>query len=346
MNPERLVISDQPTATPNGPVTDAAWLQAWTAAFDQGPSYSISAGDAGLTLFSRPKGPAGLLRALAGPTNGQSQYAGLVLSPSDPVGSAAALLRAATARKGWDVLHLQGVSQADCAPLAQAAASSGLTLQVERSFFHYIADLAAIRAGTAPPLMSGDTRRRKERQFRALERTGSVTFSRATGEDCHAALKLYLQAERASWKAESGELLSSNAQISRFYHLVATLPGTEIWLMHLDSRPIAGLVLRCVAGELVCLKTFYDRALDAFSPGALTVIHILRHSLQDPHVSRVNFFSGKESYRSLSTGQIDLCDLIIWGPGHRAALLRRMRGLLHWLRTKNSPPVISKKVSA
>ena len=335
-----LPLAACPSLPGTGPVGDAAWLQAWSAAFRADARLLMTAdGAAWMPLLRQSRGPANLLRTLCSPTNGHSQYAGLVLSPDDPEGSAKALLRAATGLAGWDFLRLQGVPLADCAPLHRAAETLGLRLQIERRFPHHVADLAAVRAGALPPPMSGATRRRKDRQLRALERIGTVGFTRACGPDRPAALEDYLRAERLSWKSAGGELLSASPAIGGFYRAVAMMPGTEIWSMLLEGRPIAGMILRRAAGELVCLKTFFDSALDPHSPGSLLAIAILRHHLQDPAPARMNFYSGKDSYRFLATGQLQLCDLIIWGRGARPALLRRGRGLLHRLRAARAPAV-------
>lgn len=334
MTVQFLPLSSRPALPGDGPVTDGAWLQAWSTAFDTGTRLLLTPdGTACMPLLRQSRGPANLLRILCSPTNGHSQYAGLALSPENPEGSAKALLSAATALPRWDFLHLQGLSLAYRDPLHRAADALGLNLQTERRFSHHVADLAAIRAGTLPAPMSGATRRRKDRQLRALERVGRVEFTRAAGPDRFAALEIYLQAEQLSWKAAGGELLSASPGISGFYRSVATLPGTEIWLMRLDSRPIAGMILRRAAGELVCLKTFFDHALDAYSPGALLTISIMRHHLQDPMTARMNFYSGKDAYRFLATGDIPLCDLIIWSPGARPALIRAIRGMRHGFRT-------------
>lgn len=347
MTVQSLPLSACPPRQGDGPVSDAAWLQAWAAAFADSARVLV-AGDglARLPLVRQFRKPANLLRVLGSPTNGQSQYAGLCLSPDDPEGSAKALLQAAADLSGWDFMHLQGVPLADCAPLQRAAAALGLTVQVERQFLHHVTDLAAVREGTLPPPMSSPTRRRKDRQMRALERLGQVEVTRATGPDCPAALEAYLTAEPTSWKAEGGELLTATPAITAFYRAVAMLPGAEIWLMRLDGRVIAGMILRRAGGELVCLKTFHDRVLDAHSPGSLLAICIQRHHLQDPDSRRMNFFSGKDAYRFLATGQDQLCDLILWGPGARPALMRGIRGLLHRLRPARSPAAQPKEADA
>lgn len=328
----------RPMLSAMGPVADTAWLRIWADAFDPDARLFIVTDGNGtplarLALCRERRGPRGLMRTLRSPTNGQALYAGLRLDPAAPEDSARRLLAAAAALPGWDFMRLQGLTEDGLHPLMAAAASLGLTPEIERHFFHHRIDLAAMRAGTLPLPMGGDTRRRKDRQLRALEKEGQVTFLRATGaEECLPALERYMAAERSSWKATGGELLTDSAGLMDFYRNVMRLPGAEVWLLELDDQPIAGTLMRRAAGELACLKTFYDAALNRFSPGALIQIRYFRHHLEDPETNVIDLCSGKDAYRYLATHQAQLADLTIWNRGVRPFLLRTARQLGRRLR--------------
>lgn len=329
---------------PGLPTTGRDWLARWYAAFaqpDRDPALILR--DAGgavaglMPLVGATQGPLGMVRVLRSPTNGQAQYAALRLPAGSLDVAAQALLAVLRRRPGWDFLHLQGVPLPEAEALERAAASLGMGVGQEHAFSHLITDLAGLRAGRLSLPMSGDTRRRKERQARALEREGGLCFETVRDPAAlPAAMEAYLEAERISWKAEAGELLTDTPTLAGFYRRMVDRPGPDeapqIRFLRLEGRIIGGLLVFRAADDAVALKTFFDPDFSRHSPGMLLLMRLVSDLMAEPGVARLHWYSGKASFEALATGRRAFRDLMIWGPGPRARIAQGARRALHRLR--------------
>lgn len=326
------------------PTTGRDWLARWYAAFarpERDPALVLrdaSGAVAGLLpLVTATQGPLGMVRVLRSPTNGQAQYAALRLDADRLDLAALALLTALRRRPGWDFLHLQGLPLPEAEALARAARDLGMGVGQEHAFSHLVADLAGLRTGQLSLHMSGDTRRRKERHARALEREGGLRFETVRDPSAlPAALEAYLEAEKTSWKAKDGELLTASPALAGFYRQMVEHPGPDevpqIRFLRHEGRIIAGLLLYQAADEMVGLKTFFDPAHSRHSPGMLLLMRVVSDLMAEPGVARLNWYSGKSAFEGLATGRRAYRDLVIWGPGPRARIALGARHALHRLR--------------
>ncbi|EEW24152.1 GNAT family N-acetyltransferase [Rhodobacter ferrooxidans] len=316
----------------NGPVSDARWLGLWAAAFCAAEPVALVSRGTFLPLCREMRGPMAGAQVLRGMTNGQSQYTPAALDPTATDRAAQDILKALKRMAGWDFLHLQGLPESVAAALEQAALALGLRPVTEHVFANLETDLAAIRAGTRTYPLRGETRRRKDRQLRALQREGEVSFVRATEGQLPEAMRAYLAAEQRSWKARAGEVLADGGALEQFYHGLAQLPGVEIWLLRLQEEVIAGVILRRGGGTLVALKCLYDQRFHKFSPAILLLHRVLQYALGDPDLARIDWYSDKDSYRIFSTDACARRDLVIWSDGMRPTFLRHSRQMLQWIR--------------
>jgi CelD/BcsL family acetyltransferase involved in cellulose biosynthesis len=137
-------------------------------------------------------------------------------------------------------------------------------------------------------LASRDSHVRREwkRKQNKLERAGAVEFrTPITGSDVARAMADVLAIERTSWKEAEGTSLANELHSTELYSALAEGYATLGWLrlhvLYLDGKPIAHLFGVRFRNELYALKTSYDAAYAALSPGLLVVLHALRHALAE-----------------------------------------------------------------
>ena len=125
----------------------------------------------------------------------------------------------------------------------------------------------------------GQGYKKRMQQFRAIGRSGVVSFSRERGEAARAAFETFLALEAAGWKGEAGTAIARlPAAAAYFRDLVAHLAGSDavqVDALRLDGKPIAMGVLVESGGVRNFLKIAYDEGSARHSPGrALTIAMI------------------------------------------------------------------------
>ncbi|TVQ55532.1 MAG: GNAT family N-acetyltransferase [Rhodobacteraceae bacterium] len=326
------------------PTRSAKWIAAWHECFadpTRDPCLVVrtAAGEpAGLLpLVRRRLGPGGLVRALWTGANGQSQRAAFLCPGGAEAATAEACVDAMAAMPGWDFARLQGLSAAAADAFLDAAAKVRMTAAVEHRFEHaFVRTDGPVEAYEAA--RSRDTVRRKERLARALAREGAVTMRMidAPPATVAEALEAHMAAEKTSWKASGGELLTARAEIAAFYRTLARRFGAEgafvLAQMRIDGRLVAGIIGLRGGGGLVGLKIFHDSAFDRFSPGWLMMRHWVRFGFSDPAVRRLDFYTPPSRARHFAEGAEPHADLTLWRPGLRGAAIRLARDATRMLR--------------
>lgn len=315
-----LWAADDPTRGPD-------WLAAWYGAFARASAapcvvWQPREGLAGLLpLTAVRRGP---MRVLCSPTNGHSQRAPYLCAAGEEATFAAAAIHALEGLHGWDALRLQGLSPTAAQALAAAAERAGWRVEVERDFRHLLRDHAL-------PLVerSRDTSKRQARQERALARMGEISCRWAEGTAAVPALEDYFVAERQSWKARDGELLTANAAIAGFYRTLADGSGSglEVGFLRVDDRIAAGILLLRRGRRRVALKIFHDDGFARFSPAAC----LLRSAAERAAPGVLDLYTGRDVYAPLANAEMRLRDLLLWPPRPRARLLRTLRTAAHRL---------------
>jgi CelD/BcsL family acetyltransferase involved in cellulose biosynthesis len=310
------------------PALSPGWLRAWYAAFaapDRDPAVLVGPDSGPLqgALFLCRRRVGGM-RLLHSTTNGHSQYAAFAAVEGSETTVAAAALGALGATPGWDALRLQGLAEPAAAAWERAAEAAGHAVDTERRFANLILDLSA-----PPPRPPGaDTARRRASRERAMMRSGDVVHE--TGRDA-VALDAFLEAEKRSWKAADGELISDVPAVARFYAGLVTAgePAVTIRLLRRDGAVIAGLMTVQAAGTLAALKVFYDDVAAKYSPGSFLLRRMCAAAAEDPDISAVDLFSTRPVYAEMANATRSSRDLMIWNRSPRAWTLRRVRGALH-----------------
>jgi len=99
------------------------------------------------------------------------------------------------------------------------------------------------------------------------------------------ALTEVLGIERRSWKDREGTSLLSEPGARAFYTRVARDCAARGWLrielLHLDGEPVAHLFGVVFRGTYYALKTSYDEAYRAWSPGIVLFQHVIRRAFEE-----------------------------------------------------------------
>jgi CelD/BcsL family acetyltransferase involved in cellulose biosynthesis len=152
-------------------------------------------------------------------------------------------------------------------------------------------------------LASRSAHRRGElrRRTRRLEAAGEVTREVHLGGDhLPALLEEAFAVEAAGWKGTGGTAMLSDPLIAAFYRRVAAWGAERGWLrlafLRLDGRPLAFDLALEAAGHHYLLKTGYDPAFTALSPGLLLRLHMLERAFRTG-VGTYEFCGGTEPWK-------------------------------------------------
>jgi len=94
-----------------------------------------------------------------------------------------------------------------------------------------------------------------------------------------------LRIERNSWKDREGTSLVSEPSAAAFYNRVARSCAPRGWwrveLLYLDGQPVAHLLAAVYRGTYYALKTSYDEAYRAWSPGIVLFQHVIHSAFEE-----------------------------------------------------------------
>jgi len=128
-------------------------------------------------------------------------------------------------------------------------------------------------------------RRRSElrRRARRLEEAGKATWEvHEEAKGLPRLLEEALAVETAGWKGAAGTAIASHPAAARFYREVAMWAAERGWLrlafLRLDGRALAFDLALETQGRHFLLKTGYDPAFNALSPGLLLRRHMLQRA--------------------------------------------------------------------
>ncbi|CAN7675332.1 GNAT family N-acetyltransferase [Aminobacter sp. LjRoot7] len=134
---------------------------------------------------------------------------------------------------------------------------------------------------------------RHYKEFRRLGRRladqGVVEHTVArTQEDVRHAIEQFLTLEASGWKGRQRTAMAIDRYRAAFareaVHRMSEQDMCRIHSLTLDGRTIASLVVFVEAGVAYTWKTAYDETLSAFSPGALLMMAVTGHHLDDPNI--------------------------------------------------------------
>lgn len=134
---------------------------------------------------------------------------------------------------------------------------------------------------------------RHYKEFRRLARRladqGVVEHKVArTQDDVRHAIEQFLTLEASGWKGRQRTAMAIDRYRAAFareaVHRMSEQDMCRIHSLTLDGRTIASLVVFVEAGVAYTWKTAYDETLSAFSPGALLMMAVTGHHLDDPNI--------------------------------------------------------------
>ncbi|MCB2223842.1 MAG: GNAT family N-acetyltransferase [Actinobacteria bacterium] len=257
-----------------------AWITAWLDAYwRERPIMFLFVRDGAdlvgmVPLLDDESGRIGCRRSFVTPVNPHVRRCGLLHD-----GRAAEVLGAAMA-------HLAGVRRGvrirlRCCDAASSVAGAvdgcgGRTLVRERGSSPIIridGDWDAYLAGR-----SGHLRHELARKARRLERDWGVEWSTATGPG----LDDVLAVECASWKHSAGTSMCSEPGACDFYTRLAAdcaaAGSLRLEMLYLDGRPAAHLFGVVHRGVYYAVKTSYDEAFRAWSPGVVLFRRVIERA--------------------------------------------------------------------
>ncbi|MRX35192.1 GNAT family N-acetyltransferase [Aminobacter sp. MDW-2] len=134
---------------------------------------------------------------------------------------------------------------------------------------------------------------RHYKEFRRLGRRladqGVVEHKVArTQDDVRHAIEQFLTLEASGWKGRQRTAMAIDRYRAAFareaVHRMSEQDMCRIHSLTLDGRTIASLVVFVEAGVAYTWKTAYDETLSACSPGALLMMAVTGHHLDDPNI--------------------------------------------------------------
>lgn len=129
----------------------------------------------------------------------------------------------------------------------------------------------------------GASYKKRMQQFRAVVRSGALSFRRSRGQAAIEALDGFLTLEAAGWKGKAGTAIACipahTAYVRRLAALFAAEDGLQIDTLLLDGQVLAMGLLIESAGTRHFLKIAYDETKARHSPGRTLTIAMLRADL-------------------------------------------------------------------
>ncbi len=253
-----------------------AWtVSFWEAFGDAGPPVEahVLRRDGALAAVVPIRRAGRLARTWRALENEHTPYLGVALAGGDPEAATRVLVYLLDE---VDCLTLRRLPLGGPACRAFEEAARALEMPVARHPYEGSGDcwidLARTPAAFEAALPKG--LRRDTRKLRKLEGLGRVALDQVTsGPALAGALAECLALEQAGWKGRAGTAIVSQRTTERFYRQLAARASRAgelaLDLLRLDGRIVAfNLTLRA-GGQIDDLKTGYDEALAAYSPGTI-----------------------------------------------------------------------------
>jgi hypothetical protein len=135
--------------------------------------------------------------------------------------------------------------------------------------------------------------REMRRQWRQLEKLGSLTYSVARQpEEIRLRMEEFLALEAKGWKGRKRSALISDRYRAAFAREAITnlaeVDAVRIHTIDLDGRAIASIIVFLMAGEAFTWKTAYDETYSQHSPGKLLIMHLTSWHLDDANIVRTD----------------------------------------------------------
>jgi Acetyltransferase (GNAT) domain len=257
-------------------------------------------GDAPAALFPMRQAPDGWLFALTTP------YTCLYQPLLDPrlgaAGRRAVFTAFARFCRGYAITWLDSLDAGwpHLAAWISRARAAGLVVLRFDSFGNWhepVAGLSWQQYLTARP---GALRETIRRRLRRAEREASAGFQIVTRDrEVEAGIAAYESVYARSWK-QPEPFPAFKAGLMR---AGAKSGWLRLGIFRLQEQPVAAQLWAVDQGVATVLKLAHDEAFRAFSPGTVLTAWMLRHLLDEEHVTEIDFGRGDDSYKQGWAGQ-------------------------------------------
>lgn len=178
------------------------------------------------------------------------------------------------------------------------------SVEAESPFLRLPGSFDELLAGRSANLRSQWRRRR-----RALDREGTVAVrcTTAAGPRLERDLDALFAIEASGWKGRAGTAIASDPATTRLYGDFARAAAGRGWLrvyvLEVDGRPLAADLGCAMGGVGFLLKTGFDDAAAALSPGLVLRGEVLRASIEEG-LTGYDFLGGPDAYKTRWTGDV------------------------------------------
>lgn len=302
------------------------WVETWLRHYGAAVPHEFVAGKIGeeivgitlLTRSHRSTGPIsvrGLHMGTAGERDEDSvfvEYNRLLVPPAHHSAFAAALMQMATARRGWDSLHLDGMTTTELEPFLSARPGAEL-----RSVPDYWFDLQTVRDAKSDVLTwLGSNTRRSVRQ--ALKATGEVTLDWAeTPAEAESIFADLVRLHQARWQSVGKPGCYASRPFLEFHQdvIARLLPEGKVALTRVrqGERVLGCVQLFIDRNRLMFYQTGSERSETKASLGLLTDYLSMQAGLERGY-DAYDFLAGDTIHKQkLSTD----CQPMIWATWRR-----------------------------
>lgn len=240
--------------------------------------------------------------ALTACTNAHSVRSALLYDPADQAVVFNALAQDLRSAPHWDMLLLDG-----CDLTFAASGSSALPRELAPARWEHCILTVQGTWDAHLALLSRDLRRNLRRVQTDLSTMGSMRFE-IIEHDAEKLFAHWVTVDRASWKADRGETVDSNAQTQAYYRrmLINAAALNQLFgvVLMLNDQAVGTLIALRDKGVLYTLKTATraDLSTARLSVGALLMAHLLQTVWQRGDVKRIDFVN-KTPYTTRWTKQ-------------------------------------------
>ena len=194
-------------------------------------------------------------------------------------------------------------------------------------------------------------RRDYNRLWRRLAEKGELAYRVArTPDDVRHAFEHFQTLEASGWKGKRGTAMAVDRFRAAFareaVNNLAERDCVRVHTLELDGRVIAILIVFTVSGEAWTWKTAYDESLNAWSPGVLLMIEVVKNHLNDPNINRTDscavpdhpvmmrLFDKRETIETLVIGLNPSTDKLVRQAASQIHLYQRTRNLARIVRNR------------
>ena len=170
-----------------------------------------------------------------------------------------------------------------------------------------------------PPALRNTIQRKHARALRE----GSFSLATSPGASLELAIMAYVMVREGSWKPDE-PFPDFDTALLRGAAAIGALRIGVLWRS--DGTPVAAQYWLVSQGRAALLKLAHDEAARADSPGTVLTSMMIRHLIDEDHVTELDFGRGDDAYKQLwATRRQQRIGVMLSDPWHPAGLLELAR---------------------